>query len=281
MGKHSRPDKEQSALANKKNELGRVKNGEELCSACGKQLSLLRGYGTLQDGSLVCHDCIVQSSIPSTQISEFDLNSFKQRSESMAALRASYHATECLSSSFDVDDKHKGFRIREGALAKLYQYQDLVEFGLEEDNETISSGGVGRAVAGGVLLGPAGAIVGGVTGKKRAKNYCESMQIRISVKNADPSTVYLTFIKKKTKKNSSDYKKASASAAKCMNALEQIAKEAERMESEQQDAARAQSTQQPVQAVSAADEIRKLKELADEGIITQEEFEAKKRQLLA
>ena len=29
-----------------------------------------------------------------------------------------------------------------------------------------------------------------------------------------------------------------------------------------------------------ADEIRKLKELADDGIITQEEFEAKKKQLL-
>ena len=32
---------------------------------------------------------------------------------------------------------------------------------------------------------------------------------------------------------------------------------------------------------SAADEIRKFKELADEGIITQEEFEAKKCLLLA
>ena len=32
--------------------------------------------------------------------------------------------------------------------------------------------------------------------------------------------------------------------------------------------------------ISEADEIRKFKELADHGIITQEEFEAKKRKLL-
>lgn len=36
----------------------------------------------------------------------------------------------------------------------------------------------------------------------------------------------------------------------------------------------------PAVAVSSADEIRKLKELADEGIISAEEFETKKKQLL-
>ncbi len=35
-----------------------------------------------------------------------------------------------------------------------------------------------------------------------------------------------------------------------------------------------------VQSSSAADEIRKLKQLLDEGVITQEEFDAKKKQLL-
>lgn len=37
---------------------------------------------------------------------------------------------------------------------------------------------------------------------------------------------------------------------------------------------------QPVAPVSAADEIRKLKALLDEGLLTKEEFEHKKRQLL-
>ena len=37
---------------------------------------------------------------------------------------------------------------------------------------------------------------------------------------------------------------------------------------------------QPVQQVSAADELKKFKELLDSGVITQEEFDAKKKQLL-
>ena len=40
------------------------------------------------------------------------------------------------------------------------------------------------------------------------------------------------------------------------------------------------STNTPVQDVSAADEIRKFKALMEEGIITEEEFLAKKKQLL-
>ena len=41
-----------------------------------------------------------------------------------------------------------------------------------------------------------------------------------------------------------------------------------------------QNPEAAVQQVSSADEIRKYKELMDEGIITEAEFEAKKQQLL-
>ncbi len=37
---------------------------------------------------------------------------------------------------------------------------------------------------------------------------------------------------------------------------------------------------QVVQSASSADELKKFKELLDSGIITQEEFDAKKKQLL-
>ncbi|EPZ54444.1 hypothetical protein H477_3583 [[Clostridium] sordellii ATCC 9714] len=46
----------------------------------------------------------------------------------------------------------------------MYNYKDIIEFELLEDGESITKGGLGRAVAGGVLLGGVGAIVGGVTG---------------------------------------------------------------------------------------------------------------------
>ena len=41
-----------------------------------------------------------------------------------------------------------------------------------------------------------------------------------------------------------------------------------------------QTNSTPIPATSAADELKKFKELLDMGIITQEEFDAKKKQLL-
>ena len=41
-----------------------------------------------------------------------------------------------------------------------------------------------------------------------------------------------------------------------------------------------QAVQEPAASIIPADELKKLKELLDSGILTQEEFEAKKKQLL-
>lgn len=51
----------------------------------------------------------------------------------------------------------------------MFNYDDLVSFELLEDSESVASGGLGRAFAGGILFGGAGAIVAGVIGKKKQK----------------------------------------------------------------------------------------------------------------
>ena len=48
----------------------------------------------------------------------------------------------------------------------------------------------------------------------------------------------------------------------------------------QQESSKTQNVFTPGDAKSVADEIREFKALLDEGLITQEEYEAKKRQLL-
>lgn len=62
-----------------------------------------------------------------------------------------------------------------------YNYEDILSFELLEDGETITSGGLGRAVVGGLAFGAAGAIVGGVTGGKKSKSLCTSLSIKISI----------------------------------------------------------------------------------------------------
>ena len=123
-----------------------------------------------------------------------------------------------------------------------------------------------------MLFGGIGAIIGGVTGGKKSKGICNSMKLRISLKNAHIDVIYIDFISTETKTNGFIYKSAQDSAQKCITALEII--------NDINQSSYADNTKTIVQMSSAADEILKFKALFDQGIITQDEFDAKKKELL-
>lgn len=151
----------------------------------------------------------------------------------------------------------------------VYNYSDIVDFELLEDGESISSGGLGRALVGGAVFGGVGAIVGGVTGKKKTTGVCSSLKLKITLNNINHPVVYVNFIEAATKKDGLVYKNVYKLAHECLAVLEVIC-------NQQQPVAEA-----PIQQNSSiADEILKYKNLLDMGAITQAEFDAKKSELL-
>jgi hypothetical protein len=154
----------------------------------------------------------------------------------------------------------------------IYKYEDIVDFELLEDGAPITKGGIGRAVAGGLMFGGVGAIVGGVTGGKNTKGICNTLKIKITVNNMSNPTVYLNFITTPTKKDSFTYKTLYKTAQECLSVLQLICSSV--------DAERTVFAKQQENPTSAADEILKFKGLLDSGIITEEQFEIKKKQLL-
>ena len=85
----------------------------------------------------------------------------------------------------------------------------------------------------------------------------------------DCPTEYIEIISAETKKDGIIYKTLAKQAQECLSILGVICDQS------------AAATEAPApQAVSAADEILKFKQLLDAGVITQEEFNAKKAQLL-
>ena len=170
----------------------------------------------------------------------------------------------------DVDYTHKVFLINHN----YYRFAWLLDFNVyETDGGTEikqEKHGLGRAVAGGILFGPIGAIVGGTTGKTEVSqtNFCDSLRLEIALKDAPKQKEEIIFIYRKTDKSDWRYKDAVENARSCAALLQRIQ-------------ASIQPQSQPAPApFSAADEILKFKNLADAGIITQEEFEQKKQQLL-
>lgn len=74
-----------------------------------------------------------------------------------------------------------------------------MKFELLENGETVTKGGIGRALAGGILFGEAGAIVGGITGKKTTRKVVDTFKIKITINNIDNPIEYIELINKKQK----------------------------------------------------------------------------------
>lgn len=110
-------------------------------------------------------------------------------------------------SHFFVDDINKKFAVGVGGKTgqvKIYNYDDLGEFELNEDGNSIVKGkGLATAV-GGLTFGLLGAMVG-ASGKRKNQNTCTSLVVRIRVNDLDNPEVIIPFITTETKKDSSLY----------------------------------------------------------------------------
>ncbi len=182
-----------------------------------------------------------------------------------------FNPTKKISSFVEFDDENQKWAPLSffGKKKQIYSYSDIVNFELLEDGDSVASGGLGRALVGGVLFGGAGAIVGGVTGKKKSKGICTSLKLKITVNDMNNPAVYINFIETKTKKDGFVYKEIAKQAQECLSSFQLIC---DRQKSERENTGNSNS--------SVADEIKKFKGLLDEGVITQEEFDKKKSELL-
>lgn len=160
----------------------------------------------------------------------------------------------------------------------IFRFDEIADFDLLENNNAIASGGLGRAIIGGTLLGGAGAIVGGITGKRKTKTTCDMLVVQISTTNMFFPNLMITYINKEIKKTDKKYMKELNNAQQTIAGLNSVIKIAENNK---------------VIKVSVEDnnydnnmsddsykELKELKELLDMGIINQEEFDIKKKELL-
>ena len=151
---------------------------------------------------------------------------------------------------------------------KLYYFKDITGYTPNIDGHEVKKHhGVARAVTGGILFGGAGAIVGAVTG---GKQYDVISNISITVFLSDDSSFENTILSTETKPGSLTFQGAKGELDSWCNLLDRI------INDNQSQTSQPTITTKP----STADEIRKYKGLLDDGIITQDEFDKKKSELL-
>ena len=115
-------------------------------------------------------------------ISRFEL--LLAKDNFIAAKKMHFHQNH-----FAVDPTSNLVNITTANESRTFAYKDLVSYEMVEDGKTITSGSTGNAVAGGVLFGATGAIVGATM--KKSTNVCTNMQLRVTTNDViSPTIIY-------------------------------------------------------------------------------------------
>ena len=187
---------------------------------------------------------------------------------------------------FIADDKAKMIYICRGIVPSLDKlpYDSISGFEVLADSKVV--GGIKRAVVGGVLAGGAGAIVGAVTAQKKA---ITSFKAVFYLEDVHNPTYELSFFDTTVKTDSVDFKSAAAFTENINVTIKAILSRAKReVDTAIKNIDATTSSVAKVKKVSVSrstdDLTKKLKQLKaayEAEIITAEEYEAKKAEILS
>lgn len=129
---------------------------------------------------------------------------------------------QLLSTEVRVDTEHKRIAI----LFPMYTQLEIIKFSeiirceTIQDNSTILSGGVGRAIVGGILVGGVGAVVGANT--RKSKDVVYDLKINITTNNINNPLITIQLINSQTERSSLIYHKCIEFAEKVQATMESI-----------------------------------------------------------
>ena len=190
---------------------------------------------------------------------------------------------------FIMDDFFKVLVIAGENSHEVFNYIDIIEVSYEENGNQLYTKSAGRtvggAIVGGVLMGGAGAVVGGLSGANKQNKEVKSIDIKILLRSTSRSSCVLHFkdidrvLKTKEDSDRKMYETYTKNANEAKDILSVIIDNAKQI---QVSAPVAQPLiqQVPSSSSSIADELAKLAKLKADGILTEEEFQAQKAKLL-
>lgn len=192
------------------------KKGE--CSICHSNIATKK----LSDGE-ICKACISKCNLFIKPLSWKQVASQKVRDaisqqKINSELLKQFSSTKTFGTHLTIDETNHLWKLDHSNI--IFRYNEIISYELLEDGETITKGGLGSAIVGGVLFGGAGAIVGGAVGKKRTKQEITEYKIKIVTKNAFYPNLYIDFlITGKIKSDSFSYKLYHDNAQSILSAL--------------------------------------------------------------
>lgn len=160
----------------------------------------------------------------------------------------------------------------------VYSYRDIMKAEVIEAGNAITStnrmsqlagAAIGTAITGGI-----GTIIGGLSGSKKTVSTSTKVGINVVVNDTQRPLYQIDFLKSETKKTSSKYKEAMEQAQNLHALISVLIKQADTED------AKTIATNQTA-TLSLADELKKISELLNQGILNQDEYNELKAKLIA
>ncbi|MBE1446089.1 SHOCT domain-containing protein [Paenibacillus sp. OAS669] len=167
---------------------------------------------------------------------------------------------------------------------KTYKYRDILKSEILTDGISVTSTNrgsqLGGALLGGLLAGGVGALIGGLSGSTTSQEKVKKIELNIIVNDTANPIHKIAFLDSdftSYAKDSHEYKDAYNTAYHCHQLIGVLIRQADEEDKRKEISTSSSNSQGNV---SVADELRKLVQLKDEGIISGDEFEAQKKKLI-
>ena len=163
------------------------------------------------------------------------------------------------------------------------RFSDIIKCEIDEDGAIIESGGVGRAIVGGVVAGGVGAVVGAVT--RKSKSVCSSLNVHIFTSNVDNPQITIPLISNETNRSDNKYKENHAKAENIYDVVLAAMKNVSPTASVQEKPAPPQISPQRIsnskKSATIKERLEQLNTLRADGIITDEEYHKQREKILS
>lgn len=160
-------------------------------------------------------------------------------------------------------------------LSRIYKFSEILSFEVYENGESKIKGSVGNALIGAAFFGLGGAIIGSSIGKK-IEDKCTQLQLLIKIDNIENPLICVDYVKNSwIKKSNEKYVEMKDNLREVCSVLEYIVN---KKVTNNKDSNKKQISQNKTK--TDKEKLLELKELLDEGLITEEEYELKRKQIL-
>lgn len=188
--------------------------------------------------------------------------------------------------SIDETNKQISFVSLSSYQDRVYSYHDILRSEILTDGISVTSTNrgsqLGGALLGSLLAGGVGALIGGLSGSTTSQEKVKKIELNVIVNDTANPIHKIAFLESEFSayaKDTQEYKDGYNTAYHCHQLIGVLIRQADEEDKRTENSTSSNSNSSQSN-MSVADELRKLAQLKDEGIISGEEFEAQKKKLI-